>query len=162
MQALWTDIENMVTPSWLTSIPHNLGSAAHGKLKSDQWRTIGSTYLPTTLVRLWSQVDPAHESKRSQFLDLTITLLSAVNIASSRVTSVANSTEYERLMYKYRRDLRTLFPDYKAKPNHHVAMHIGEYLRMYGPVHGWWTFPFERLIGMLQRITTNYKPGTLS
>ena len=28
-----------------------------------------------------------------------------------------------------------------------------------GPVHGWWTFPFERLIGMLQDVRANYIPG---
>jgi len=37
-----------------------------------------------------------------------------------------------------------------------------EYLRRFGPVHGWWTFPFERLIGMLERIPTNFKIGMLT
>jgi hypothetical protein len=40
-----------------------------------------------------------------------------------------------------------------------MAMHLYEYLIRYGPVHAWWTFPFERVIGMLQRIPTNYKLG---
>ena len=31
----------------------------------------------------------------------------------------------------------------------------------YGPVHAWWTFPFERLIGLLQRIPTNFQNGKL-
>lgn len=163
MEQLWIDIEDMVTPSWLTSVPANLGKASHGKLKADQWRVLGSTYLPTTLIRLWSLVDEDdHESvRRREYLDLTITLLSAINIAASRVTSVSNSKEYERLILEYRRGLRRLFPDYEAHPNHHMAVHLGEYLRLYGPVHGWWTFPYERLIGMLQRISTNYKPGTV-
>jgi hypothetical protein len=29
----------------------------------------------------------------------------------------------------------------------------------YGPVHGWWMFPFERVIGALQKTNTNYKIG---
>lgn len=165
MQELWHDIEEMVTPSWSTSVPINLGRPAHGKLKADQWRIIGSTYLPATLIRLWSQADEEHQpesEKRREYLDFTMTLLSAINIATSRVTSVANSEEYENLMFKYRKQLRELFPNYSAKPNHHIAMHLGEYLRMYGPVYGWWTFPFERLIGTLQRISTNYKPGAVA
>lgn len=162
MDELWHDIETMVTPSWLTSVPHNLGEASHGKLKADQWRTVGSTYLPMTLIRLWSRGDGPGADKRREYLDLTITLLSAVNIATSRVTSEANSVAYEQLIIQYRKKLRTLFPDYAAHPNHHMAVHLGEYLRMYGPVYGWWTFPFERLIGTLQRISTNYKPGEFS
>jgi hypothetical protein len=40
-----------------------------------------------------------------------------------------------------------------------MALHLAEYLRLYGPVHSWWTFPFERLIGMLQRIPNNFQNG---
>jgi hypothetical protein len=32
-------------------------------------------------------------------------------------------------------------------------------LLQYGPVPSWWTFPFERIIGMLQRIPNNGKNG---
>ncbi|KAG2148241.1 uncharacterized protein EDB93DRAFT_1085087 [Suillus bovinus] len=31
----------------------------------------------------------------------------------------------------------------------------------YGPMHGWWMFPFERIIGALQKTNTNYKIGEL-
>ena len=27
-----------------------------------------------------------------------------------------------------------------------MALHLPDYLLLYGPVHSWWTFPFERLI----------------
>ncbi|KAJ7166892.1 hypothetical protein C8R46DRAFT_899467, partial [Mycena filopes] len=46
--------------------------------------------------------------------------------------------------------------------NHHFAMHLPAFLLLFGPVHGWWTFPLERLTGKLQRVPTNYKPGELS
>jgi hypothetical protein len=45
VEALRTDIRDFVTPSWLTSIPSNLGEPSHGKLKADQWRTLGTVYL---------------------------------------------------------------------------------------------------------------------
>ncbi|KAG6913412.1 hypothetical protein DXG01_007033 [Tephrocybe rancida] len=38
-----------------------------------------------------------------------------------------------------------------------MAFHIPEFLAKYGPAHGWWAFPFERAIGQLQRMSTNYK-----
>lgn len=52
----------MVTPSWLISVPANLGQSSHGKLKSDQWRTLGTTYLPVTLIHLWDQLNEDDDS----------------------------------------------------------------------------------------------------
>ncbi|KDR79752.1 hypothetical protein GALMADRAFT_62004 [Galerina marginata CBS 339.88] len=85
MAQIRADIKSMVTPSWLTSVPSQLGSASHGKLKADQWRVLGSVYLPISLIRLWWLVQP--ENPRSErcrkILDVTIMLLSAVSIATS-------------------------------------------------------------------------------
>ena len=49
MTQLRSNIEHMHTPSWLTSVPTNLGKPSHSKLKADQWRTLGTTYLPVCL-----------------------------------------------------------------------------------------------------------------
>lgn len=89
-------------------------------------------------------------------------LLSAIAVVSSRKTSEENARMYMKYMQVYRGELARLFPNYKCHPNHHMAMHIAEYLLMYGPVHGWWAYPFERVIGMLQKVSTNYKPGESS
>lgn len=45
-----SDVERMSTPTWLTSVPRNLGGASPGKVKSYQWRTLGITYFPISLV----------------------------------------------------------------------------------------------------------------
>lgn len=161
MEEVRSDIVKIVTPSWATSIPANLGSAAHGKLKADQWRILGTTYFPISLIRLWGRRiagDP--RSKRCyKILRVTISLLSAIIIATSRVTSSSRADLYLEHMQAYLKGIQELFPDYKCHPNHHMAMHLHEYLRQYGPVHAWWTFPFERIIGMLQRIPNNGKIG---
>jgi hypothetical protein len=158
VEALWYDIKNMVKPSWITPVPTGMT----GKLKADQWRILGTTYLPSTLIRLWSErrSDDGRSVIRRQLLDTTLSLVSAIVIASSRVTSEAHAQAYLEHMKDYRSGLQVLFPKYKCHPNHHMAMHLQEYLLMFGPVHSWWTFPFERLIGVLQRTSTNYKPGT--
>jgi hypothetical protein len=161
MEEIWSDIRNMVTPSWITSVPKDLGSPRHGKPKADQWRVLGTTYLPVSLVRLWAKVHKG--DKRSErcrkILDMTISLLSAVIIASSRVTSSSRADLYLQHMQAYLNGIHDLFPQYKFHPNHHMALHLHEYLTLYGPVHAWWTFPFERIIGMLQRISTSSKIG---
>ena len=161
MEMIRSDILNIVTPSWMTSIPSNLGSSRHGKLKADQWRVLGTTHLPFSLVRLWGLVEAGNNrSERcNKILHVTISLLSAILIASSRTTSQIHGNLYLQHMQAYIMGVKQLFPDYAFRPNHHMALHLHEYLLRYGPVHGWWTFPFERIIGMLQRIPTNGKIG---
>ena len=162
MAKLRSDIENMVTPSWLTSVPANLGEPSHGKLKADQWRTLSTTYLPVSLVRLWNQLEDGDDRRSQQckkLLEVTLSLISAVVIASSRTISQEKADLYLHHMQNYLKGLRELFPQYRFLPNQHMALHLSEYLKLYGPVHSWWTFPFERLIGILQRIPNNFQNG---
>ncbi|KIM42233.1 hypothetical protein M413DRAFT_27028, partial [Hebeloma cylindrosporum] len=126
----------------------------HGKLKADQWRTLGTTYLPISLIRLWYQVEDTNDQRSlqcRQLLEVTLSPISVVIIASSRTTSQEKADLYLNHMQSYLKGLRELFPKYTFLPNHHMALHLAEYLQLYGPVHSWWTFPFECLIGMLQR-----------
>jgi len=159
-----SDLSDISTPTWVPSIPSNLGNASHGKLKADQWRTLGITHLPLALIRLWGlhDSDDARSQKCKEILNVTISLVSAVVLASSRITSPAIATAYLIHMKAYMEGIKQLFPQYRFRANHHMALHLYEYLRRFGPVHGWWTFPFERLIGMLERIPTNFKIGMLT
>lgn len=165
MEHIRSDISNMITPSWLTYIPTNLGEANHGKLKADQWRTLGVTYLPVSLIRLWDSSEALDDHRSQQcrkLLSVTLSLISAIMIASSRSTSAEKADLYSYHMTSYINGLRELLPRYKFRPNHHMALHLGEYLRFYGPVYSWWAFPFERLIGMLQRIPNNFQNGMIT
>ncbi len=164
VQAIWDDISSVIQPSWLTSVPAQLGSASHGKLKADQWRVLGTTFLPLSLIHLWQASDAENNDERAtrcaRILDVTLSLLSAVAIALSHTTTHSHTDVMQQHLLDYLQGLKELFPDYKFRPNHHMALHLPEYIKLFGPVHSWWAFPFERVIGMLQRISTNYKPGT--
>jgi len=161
MASIWSDIRALSTLSWMTSVPSDLGDAAHGKLKADQWRALGTTYLPLSLIRLWGVANNnSLRSRRCQdILNITISLLSAVTIASSHSMSPALANSYLQHMQAYFAGLKTLFPEYGFHPNHHLALHLHHYLLLFGPVHAWWTFPFERMIGMLQHMQTSGKIG---
>ena len=126
------------------------------QLKADEWRTLCTTTFPISLVQLWSSQD-----NKAEHLEMSICLFSAVIIACSRVTSLELADQYMHYMERYRYLRQKLFPSWKAKPNDHMALHIGEFLRLYGPVHSWWTFPIERMIGSLQKVSTNYIPGAV-
>ena len=150
--------------SWLTSVPTNLGEAKHGKLKADQWRTLGTTYLPISLIWMWYQVEDSTDQRFIQcrkLLEAMLSLISAVVIASSQMISQEKTDLYLHHMQSYLKGLCELFPRYRFLPNQHMVLHLAEYLQLYGPVHLWWTFPFECLIGMLQRIPNNFQNGKL-
>ncbi|POW08439.1 hypothetical protein PSTT_07548 [Puccinia striiformis] len=46
-------------------------------------------------------------------------------------------------------------------PNHHMAIHLAECLKRFGPVRSWWTFPLERLMGQVLEATSNNHLGKL-
>ena len=132
IEELLSDAERMVHPSWLTR-PSILSG---GKLKADEWWTLCTTTLPMTLIHLWSTSDDLYYR---DLLEMTMSLVSATIIACSRSTSQENAQQYQEGMKRYRQLLHQQFPNRKSKPNEHMAMHIGLFLMMYGPVHGWWT-----------------------
>ncbi|KIM53743.1 hypothetical protein SCLCIDRAFT_138348, partial [Scleroderma citrinum Foug A] len=130
-------IRNTSTPSWFTSVPKNFGDQAAGMIKADKWRSLITIYIPITLISLWGAGTPQADLKL--ILDNTMDLISAVYVGN----------------------LKHVHPTFGLRPNHHASFHIYNYLVLFGPVHSWWTFPFERLIGILQRLSSNHKNGEL-
>jgi hypothetical protein len=163
LRRIWADIEATTRPSWQAELPTNLGEPEHGKLKADQWRSSIEFDLPVSLARLWLSdcldSDPQRRDRRKKLLESTMLLAMAVRWGSSYKTSQEHRDKYMKYMHAYLKSILELYPGYKLKPNHHAALHIGEFLMRYGPVHGWWMFPFEKLIGSLQRINTNHHFG---
>jgi hypothetical protein len=163
MQRIRDVIEHTATPSWINSVPYNFGDAAAGPLKADEWRTMATIYLPLALISLWGE-GTSHPSpdiciKLRRVLDHTMALVSAVTLLCLRTTSQARAIAYRTYMAIYIRELQDLHPEATRRTNHHMAMHIYDFLCLFGPVHSWWCFPFERLIGQLQRMTNNHKYG---
>jgi hypothetical protein len=156
-------IRDTETPSWLCSVPHNFGHAAAGTLKADEWRSMATVYLPLAFVSLWGEgtVHPSAQiaADAHQVLDHTMTLFSAVNVACLQTMTTQRQSAYHELITRYVHDLPLLHPKVNLRPNHHMAQHIHEFITLFGPVRSWWCFPFERLIGLLQRLPTNHRFG---
>lgn len=136
------------------------GSASHGKLKADQWRSVCTVSLIITLVRIWGSATASELQRKllRNFTDLVI----AVEIATKRSTSSHHVDIYRAHLTRYLRSLLELFPDHKLQTNHHLSMHLDECLADFGPVRSWWSFPFERYNGVMRNINTNNKPGMLT
>jgi hypothetical protein len=155
----------MDTPSWLGSVPYNFGEKSAGTIKAAEWRVLATVYIPVALVLLWGE-GSIHETPyiadvARRVLDHTMALVSAVVIICYRSMSAARSEAFLDYLLRYNRDLTTVHVGVHHHPNHHMAIHLYDFLSLFGPVRSWWTFPFERLIGHLQRLPHSHHFGKL-
>ena len=144
-------------------MPKNFGDAKAGTIKADEWRTLSTVFLPIALITLWGDVDRRDPpDDQSAFLlkalDHTMALFQATILACRRTMTPSRAMAYRKNLSTWVQDLRTLFPHArggKGRPNIHAAGHVYDFLLLFGPVMSWWCFPFERMIGALQKINTN-------
>lgn len=152
-------------PSWHTPPPKNLGEASHGTLKADQLRSSIEFDVPAAIAQIWDhkcqESGNERELRQKKLVHATMLLAMAICWATSYRTSTLHAAQYMKCMVEYLNTLKELYPNLPWRPNHHTALHIGPFLLLFGPMHGWWMFVFERLIGKLQKINTNYKLGEL-
>ncbi|RDB23075.1 hypothetical protein Hypma_009877 [Hypsizygus marmoreus] len=157
LQKIQSDIRATILPSWMEYPPRNFGSPSHGKLKADQWRTVCSVNLIITLIRIWGI--PSASEREKAWLENYIDMVIAAIWVTRWSTSPERIGIFGRHMKRYLVNVKDLFGEDIIVPNHHLSLHLIECLKSFGPVHSWWTFPFERYNGMLRHLKTNNKPG---
>ncbi|KAI0054356.1 hypothetical protein BV25DRAFT_1951632 [Artomyces pyxidatus] len=88
-----------------------------------------------------------------------IKLCSALKVLLAHELTDEDLKAADGLLRSYCFELITLYGPDVIKPNHHYAMHTVECIRDYGPLHGFWTFLFERLNKVLKSYKTNNHAG---
>ena len=165
LRQIQQDIAGTVRPTWRTSPPKDFGSPSHGKPKADEWRACIEFDLPVSLVKLWlynegdTTIDASEKILRRKMIESTMYLATAIRWATSHRTSKNHAERFKYYIACYLRSLRELRPHMDLHPIHHNALHLPDFLLEFGPMHGWWMFAFERLIGILQKINTNFHFG---
>jgi hypothetical protein len=160
-------IKDTVTPSWINSVPSNYGENAAGTIKADEWRVLSTIYLPIALVTLWGDdsvdgVVGKSNTHMRHVLDHTMALFQGVMLICRYTINRRCITAYRNLMKQWIDNLFDVHPHAKKhhlRPNVHASLHLYDFLLSFGPVIHWWCFPFEHLIGTLQRINTNEQVG---
>jgi hypothetical protein len=158
-------IKSTVTPSWINSVPSNYGEASAGTIKADEWRILSTVYLPIALVTLWGLNNGSPPTEGSHFLNIldhTMALFQAVTIICRYTMNSEHAAEFREFMKTWVDGLYALHPHTKKHDKRsivHASLHLPDFLLLFGPVVSWWCFPFERLVGALQRINTNDKIG---
>ncbi|RDX51818.1 hypothetical protein OH76DRAFT_1454734 [Lentinus brumalis] len=157
LTAYMEDHSRMELPSWVNAPPVGFGTKKHGKLSADQWRTLCSINFPVSLIRTWG----FQEERRVAMLRNFIDLVEAVELVGLLETDEERIARAEVLLERYLIIAKELYKGHKIQPNHHLAMHLGFFLRLFGPVHSWRAFVFERFNYFLQSLDTNMKLGEI-
>ncbi|KAF7333828.1 Glycoside hydrolase family 92 protein [Mycena venus] len=150
-------IANTTVPAWVNHVPKNYGEKGAGSIKADEWRLLGTIYLPIALVILWGE-----QSQKAELLKQSMALFQATTIVCRFGTSPERASAFRNHLKEWVDKLYSCHPHttvHKKRTNVHVAFHIYDFLLLFGPVLSWWCFPIERLIGVLQKINSNNHVG---
>jgi hypothetical protein len=120
---------------------------------------MATLYLPLALISLWAPLAD-DETIRDQ-LENTMLLVRAVCLVSTRAISLDQATQYRDLMCQYLKDVKNLYQNGAYYTNHHNAIHIYDFILLFGPIYSWWCFHIEQMIGKLQNVNTNHHFGHL-
>lgn len=163
MQTIRDVISQTTVPSWVSSVPRNFGDAAAGTLKADEWRTLITIYLPIALIYSWGELashpTPYAAARLREVLDHTMLLISAIVIACKRNMSEYRCQAYLQCMTQYISSLISIHPHATHRPYGHMSLHLPHFFNLFGPAKTFWTYPFERLIGHIQRLISNHRLG---
>ncbi|KAG9097424.1 hypothetical protein FS749_006337 [Ceratobasidium sp. UAMH 11750] len=151
------DMRRTNLPSWLKKPPINFATTDHGKLASEEYKSLALVSLPITLVRLRSSVAPEVQEYFDHFLHLSVVV---------RILSYQSLTNHDILLFEYHyqqyvNDLKRLYPFNSVTPVQHLGLHIPYFLRKLGPTTRYSENTCEMFIGMLEEITTNSRIGQL-
>jgi len=155
MEAVWDDMKHMKLPTWIHPAPSNWGTAEQGKLSADQWHLVCTVHLSIMLIRLWGHIAGRKRDMLAHFMDL----VSAVHIANMRIMSQQQIKAYDDCIRRYASCCKELYPNETLKPVLHTALHIGQILDLFSPVHAISAPFYERYINFFHHMNTNKKLG---
>ncbi|KAJ3792180.1 hypothetical protein GGU11DRAFT_693844 [Lentinula aff. detonsa] len=135
----------VITPSWITKPPFMLGTKRAGTLKAAHWH---------------SPIATANADDMASVLDTAMQLVCASIVMTKDSLQPSQRDLYRNCLRRHVDGLKKNFPGF-ILPSHHLAFHIYDGMDSFSTVRNWWAFPYENLIGRLQRIPTNHKTGEL-
>jgi len=117
-------------------------------------------YLPIVLISLWSPGDLYNceniNNHASKVLGNSMQLFSTACLVGLNNMSQRCIEAYQVCIIAYLANIQTLYSHVTLRLNVHMAVHVNNFLKQFGPAHSWWCFSFERLIGILQRQPSNH------
>ncbi|KAF8686600.1 hypothetical protein RHS04_00032 [Rhizoctonia solani] len=152
------DMDQTTLPRWIKHPPKNFGTVSHGKLQSEEYKSLALVSFVITLVRLWG-TEPSGLLR--DCLDNFLHLMLAVRILSFQSLVESDIVAFEYHYKEYLQGLSKLYPYASRIPTQHMGLHIPGFMRALGPSTRLSESTCEMFIGILQDIGTNFKFGDL-
>jgi hypothetical protein len=127
-------------------------------IKAVEWLNLYAIFLvPFARSRL-----PGHATLTERHVALLQRVATIVKLVSSYYTTEPMIDELHGELVAVMHDMEQLGPDTSSyvTPNMHLSLHLARQLRDHGPASSWWTFPYERLMGVTANIP--FRPGRSS
>ncbi|CAG8667897.1 10619_t:CDS:2, partial [Acaulospora colombiana] len=159
LKIIWDDISMMKFPPDCTDLPpHKIGLPSTGKLKAAQWPNVCIGLIPS-LTKEWTRYPEG--SDQQKWLQNFYHLIGLTRLLYLHSVTEDDIRNFKRHSVEYVKGYHELFPSHRMKPNHHYLLHLGDMMHSFGPMRSWWSFPYERMNGDIQKISTNSKAGQI-
>ena len=143
-------------PSWMERPPANLGEASHGKLKADLIRELFTIFLPLTLCDIWGSTA---SNRNAELLQNFAHVVKFTTLFYSYRASNNMANAFHDNYLSYLQSKARLFPSVPSVPNHHVALHLRDVMKYFGPLVMASEYVYEAAIGAFQSVNTNSRFG---
>ena len=137
--------------------------------KADEWCRL-LTVSPVILWSCWKDQDDSipdseppsapnekitatHSRNCKSLYDAILLLCCAVRVLSNQRVTMGQVKAGHKYFVQYCHCLLML--KCLLTINHYLSMHLASMVKRFGPVYGWWLFPFEWYNGMLKCVNTN-------
>ena len=137
-------VDSIEVPSNIGRIPSKIASG-FADFTADQWK---NWILVYSLVALKNRLPDPDFTCWAKFVNACRLLCAPV------ITSNAISQAHD-LIVEYCRKFENLYGKEACTINMHLACHMADCIRDFGPIHTFWCFGFERMNGQLGAIPTN-------
>ncbi|KAH9822268.1 hypothetical protein DFH28DRAFT_922584 [Melampsora americana] len=141
-------------PPWLNRPSPIFGDAAAGKVRSADWITFFTIFMPFAIVELdWTN--------KRDLVDSWYHLAMLTEIAMDYTTDRQKIQRYLFHLTSYQSNIAHFYPNLNPTPNHHMAYHLPRQLETFGPANFLASWHFEQINGILQKCPTNNKLAEL-
>ena len=138
-------VDEFKVPHSIGRIPHKKGSNFSG-LTADQWLNWTNIY---SIYAIKDILPPADIQCWLYFVKASIILWQYTLTQSDLFTADSN-------LLNFCQEFQRLYGKEKCTPNMHLHNHLKECIVDYSPISTFWTFPFERLNGLLESFSKNW------
>jgi hypothetical protein len=137
-------MNNIELPSDIGRIPPKIaiGKDGFSKLTADEWKTFIMIYSTTIL---WDMLDDNDRKILGHFVR-------ACNLLVTRFITEDDLKEAQERLKDMACIIENEYGPEFITSNIHLALHIPDCCRDYGPIYSFWLFPFERLNGYIGKI----------